>query len=204
MRRSLGCKKPLPPAPRSDAITVTDRDGVGDPDGLDRLWTPHRMAYLRGQGKPADESVDQCPFCRAQGVPDADGLVVRRGSTAYVVLNLFPYAAGHLLICPYRHIADYTDASAEEVVEMAELTRQSMRVIRSVSAAQGFNIGMNQGAAGGAGIAAHLHQHVVPRWAGDANFLAVVGRTKAMPELLENTRALLADAWIDGGTAPGR
>jgi ATP adenylyltransferase len=166
------------------------------------------MAYLRGHGKPDNESVEECPFCRAPGLSDEEGLVVRRGSTAYVVLNLFPYAAGHLLVCPYRHIADYTDASADEVVEVAELTRQSMRVIRSVSAAQGFNIGINQGAAGGAGIAAHLHQHVVPRWAGDANFLAVVGRTKAMPELLEDTRVLLADAWdaagVDGGSASGR
>eukprot|EP01032_Pedospumella_encystans_P001878 gene1878-biopygen1618 len=99
------------------------------------------------------------------------------------------------MVCPYRHLADYTETTDEEAAEIADLTRQAMRVIRSVSGAGGFNIGMNQGAVAGAGIAAHLHQHVVPRWTGDQNFMPIIGRTKTLPELLTDTRSLLADAW---------
>jgi len=101
------------------------------------------------------------------------------------------------MVCPYRHIADYTDATDAEVVAIADLTRSAMRVIRSVSGAGGFNLGMNQGHIAGAGIAAHLHQHVVPRWPGDQNFMPIIGRTKTLPELLSDTRALLAEAWTD-------
>jgi ATP adenylyltransferase len=169
--------------------------GVGQPDELDRLWTPHRMAYIRGENKPADGSAGECPFCRVPSLPDEDGLVVHRGELAYVVLNLYPYAPGHLMVCPFRHVADYTETSDQEAGEIADLTRQGMRVIRSVSGAEGFNIGMNQGHIAGAGIAAHLHQHVVPRWPGDQNFMPIIGRTKTLPELLVDTRRLLADAW---------
>ena len=112
-----------------------------------------------------------------------------------MILNLYPYNAGHLLICPYRHVSDYTDLDEAELLEVAELTRTAMRVIREVSRPAGFNLGMNQGEIAGAGIAAHLHQHVVPRWQGDANFLPIIGRTKAVPILLADTRALYADAW---------
>ncbi|MET0953640.1 MAG: HIT domain-containing protein [Aeromicrobium sp.] len=171
------------------------QDGVGNADGLDRLWTPHRMAYIRGASKPADASSGECPFCRIPTLPDEEGLVVRRGDLAYAVLNLYPYAPGHLMICPYRHIADYTETTDEEAAEIARLTKQAMRVIRSVSGAAGFNIGMNQGHIAGAGIAAHLHQHVVPRWPGDQNFMPIIGRTKTMPELLADTRRLFAEAW---------
>jgi ATP adenylyltransferase len=115
------------------------------------------------------------------------------------VLNLYPYNPGHLMICPYRHVADYSDLDAEETVELATTTQTAMRVIRQVSSAHGFNLGMNQGGAAGAGIAAHLHQHVVPRWGGDANFMPVIGRTKVMPQLLADTRDLLAEAWSKQG-----
>ncbi|MGH3445487.1 MAG: HIT family protein [Nocardioidaceae bacterium] len=172
------------------------QDGVGEPDGIERLWTPYRMAYIRGENKPADSSPGQCPFCRVPTLEDAEGLVVRRGDAAYVVLNLYPYSPGHLMICPYRHVADYTDLDDAETAEVARLTRSAMRTIRAVSRAHGFNIGMNQGAVAGAGISAHLHQHVVPRWAGDQNFLPIIGRTRALPELLADTRVLLADAWV--------
>jgi ATP adenylyltransferase len=172
------------------------QDGVGRPDGWDRLWTPHRMAYIKGENKPADaEPGEGCPFCRAPTLPDADSLVVARGAVAYVVLNLYPYAAGHLMVCPYRHVSDYTDLDDAETAEVAALTKRSMTVLRKVSGAHGFNIGMNQGAVAGAGIAAHLHQHVVPRWGGDTNFMPIVGRTKVLPQLLGDTRKLLADAW---------
>lgn len=177
-------------------------DHPGEPDGLERLWTPHRMVYIGGQDKPADATPGECPFCAVPARSDEDGLVVARGEHAYVVLNLYPYNAGHLLVCPYRHVADYTDLTSDEVVEVAELTRTAMTVVRAVSAPHGFNLGMNQGAVAGAGIAAHLHQHVVPRWAGDANFLPVVGRTKALPQLLSQTRELFAAAWPGAHTAP--
>jgi ATP adenylyltransferase len=175
---------------------VLRQDGIGEHDELDRLWTPYRMAYIRGENKPADGSAGQCPFCRI-GASDDDeaALVVHRGRTAYVVLNLYPYAPGHLMVCPYRHVADYTDLDEAETAEVADLTQRSMRALRSVSQAQGFNIGMNQGAVAGAGIAAHLHQHVVPRWSGDQNFMPIIGRTKTLPQLLTETRALLAGAW---------
>ncbi|WP_066462376.1 HIT family protein [Sanguibacter suarezii] len=167
----------------------------GVPDGLERLWTPHRMVYIGGQDKPADSTAASCPFCTIPARDDADALIVARGSVAYVVLNLYPYNSGHLLVCPYRHVADYTELTPAEVAEVAELTRTAMRVVREVSAPHGFNLGMNQGEVAGAGIAAHLHQHVVPRWAGDANFLPVVAQTKALPQLLSQTRDLLAAAW---------
>ena len=169
---------------------------AGEPDGFERLWTPHRMAYIRGEGKPADKGAGPgCPFCRVAHVSDEEGLVVARGDVAFVVLNLYPYNAGHLLVCPYRHVADYTDLTPDEVAEVAELTRTAMRVVREVSTPAGFNLGMNQGEVAGAGIDAHLHQHVVPRWRGDANFLPVVARTRAVPELLADTRERLAAAW---------
>jgi ATP adenylyltransferase len=171
------------------------QDGVGEADGLERLWTPYRMAYIRGENKPADGSEGECPFCRIPGLEDEAGLVVRRGSTAYVVLNLYPYAPGHLMVVPYRHVADYVDTTDEEVAEITALTKQALRTLARTSHAEGFNVGMNQGAAGGAGIAAHLHQHVVPRWVGDQNFMPVIGHTKTLPQLLQDTRQLLADAW---------
>jgi len=171
------------------------QDGAGDPDQLERLWTPYRMAYIRGDERPSGAGEEECPFCRIPGLDDAEGLVVHRGETAYVVLNLFPYAAGHLMVCPYRHIPDYTDTTDEEVVEIGALTKRAMTVLRSVSRAEGFNLGMNQGHAGGAGIRSHLHQHVVPRWVGDSNFMPIIGRTRTMPQLLDETRTLLAQAW---------
>ncbi|WP_343035227.1 HIT domain-containing protein [Cellulomonas septica] len=181
----------------------TDEPGdlAGVPDGFERLWTPHRMAYIGGQDKPTDADAGPgCPFCRIPALSDEDGLVVARGETAYVVMNLYPYNSGHVLVCPYRHVADYTDLTDAEVAEVAALTRTAMRVLRAVSGPHGFNLGMNQGDVAGAGIAAHLHQHVVPRWGGDSNFLPIVGRSRALPELLGDTRARLAAAWPGAGT----
>jgi ATP adenylyltransferase len=177
------------------------RDAVLDevsqivPDGLQRLWMPHRMAYIKGEGKPADGSEVECPFCEIPKLSDADGLIVARGTDVYAVLNLYPYNSGHLMVVPYRHVADYTDLTEPETAELAEFTKRSMRALRDASQAQGFNIDMNMGGVAGAGIAAHLHQHVVPRWGGDANFMPVVGRTKVLPQLLADTRVVLADAW---------
>lgn len=173
-------------------------EGVDDPGLADmwtRLWTPHRMAYLRGENRPTPTNDVECPFCRVPRGEDAVGLIVARGQWVYAVLNLYPYTAGHLLVCPYRHVPDYTDLTQDEVTEFSGFTAHAMRALRLVSNAPGFNIGMNQGSAAGAGIAAHLHQHVVPRWNGDANFMPIIGRTKTMPALLEDTRELVAAAW---------
>jgi ATP adenylyltransferase len=102
------------------------------------------------------------------------------------------------MVCPYRHVADYSELTPTEVAELGAFTQAAMRALRACSRAQGFNIGMNQGAIAGAGIAGHLHQHVVPRWGGDTNFMPVIGGVKTMPQLLEETRALVADAWQSG------
>ena len=178
--------------------------GAGEADGLDRLWTPHRLAYITGEGRPEGgyEKPAGCPFCVAPGLPEGESLVVARGLLVYAVLNLYPYNPGHLLVCPYRHVADYTDLTAGETAELGELTKQAMTALRTASGAHGFNIGMNQGTVAGAGIAAHLHQHVVPRWGGDANFLPIIGQTKALPMLLEDVRSRLAAAWPGAGSAP--
>ena len=159
--------------------------GAGAPDAFRRLWSPHRMAYIKGEGKPAGD--DDCPFCVVPGLPDRDGLVLARGSTVFALLNLYPYNSGHLMVVPYRHVADYTELDTGEAAELAVFTQRAMRAVRHASNAQGFNIGMNQGVVAGAGIAAHLHQHVVPRWGGDTNFMPVVGKTRVMPELLADT-----------------
>lgn len=177
-------------------MDTVEQDGAGTPDGWERLWTPHRMAYLRGEGRPSGAgSDDGCPFCRIPGLPDAEGLVVARGELVFAVLNLYPYNAGHLLVVPYRHVSDYTELTAAEVVEVAAQTQVALQTLRTVSGAQGFNVGMNLGSVAGAGIAAHLHQHVVPRWGGDTNLMPVVGRTKVLPQLLGETRRMLAEAW---------
>ena len=178
---------------------------AGEPDGLERLWTPHRMAYIKGESKPtgADDDPVGCPFCEMPKLSDHDGLIVARGALTFVVLNKYPYNAGHLMVCPYRHVPDYTDLDDAEVAELGESTQRAMRVIRKVSGAHGFNIGMNQGTVAGAGIAGHLHQHVVPRWGGDGNFMPIIARTRVLPELLPDTRQLLADTWNQALRTPG-
>jgi ATP adenylyltransferase len=153
------------------------------------------MAYIKGQDKPEDDEEPGCPFCRIPLLDDKTGLIVARGEVVFAVLNLYPYNPGHLMVVPYRHVADYTELTVEETREVAEFTQHAMKVIREVSGAHGFNIGLNQGVIAGAGIAAHLHQHLVPRWGGDANFMPVIGQTKVLPQLLGETRDLLADAW---------
>ena len=176
-------------------VELEHQDGVGTPDRWARLWTPHRMAYVtaRGQGASAPES--GCPFDRIPTLPDAEGLVVARGVLVYAVLNLYPYNPGHLMVVPFRHVADYTELETEERIELGEFTSRAITVLRSVSRPHGFNIGINAGESAGAGIAAHLHKHVVPRWGGDANFMPVIGGTKVLPQLLGETRELLAAAW---------
>ena len=166
-------------------------------DTVERLWTPQRMTYVlrNSEDRPTKPKSKECPFCAGPKKSDEDGLIAWRGTHVFAIMNLYPYGPGHMLVCPYRHISGYIDATDEEVAEMAELTRTAIRVLTDVSHPQGFNIGMNQGAAGGAGIAAHLHQHVLPRWVGDTNFLPIVAGVRAVPQLLSDGRDLLADAW---------
>ena len=169
-----------------------EQQGAGLQDAFARLYTPHRMAYIQGEGKPEG---DGCPFCEIPSLSDEQGLIVARGEVAYAVLNLYPYNSGHLMLVPYRHVAGYDELTEPEAHEIAQLTQHALRALRRASGAQGFNVGMNLGVVGGAGIAAHLHQHVVPRWGGDTNFMPVVGQTKVLPQLLPDTRDLLAQAW---------
>jgi ATP adenylyltransferase len=166
----------------------------GVPDNYQRLWTPHRLVYIQNGQQPKKE---ECPFCLAPQGSDEDGLIVFRGETCFVLLNLFPYNSGHLLVCTYRHVAGYDDTTTEEAAEMAALSKRGMQVLRKVARAQGFNVGMNQGELAGAGIAEHLHQHIVPRWANDSNFFPIIAQTKAIPRLLGEVRAEIQKAWLD-------
>lgn len=170
------------------------------PDAYQRLWTPYRIAYLQ-QGQMPGEA--ECPFCLAPAMSDEQALIVARGEHAYVLLNLFPYNSGHLLVCPYRHVATYDLATTDEVAEIAALTQTAMRVIAASAGNDGFNIGMNQGRVAGAGIAEHLHQHIVPRWALDANFFPIIARTKSVPRLLGEVRDEIAAVWTASGEPGG-
>jgi ATP adenylyltransferase len=163
-------------------------------DGFERLWTPHRMAYIIGE-RPSDQPGEGCPFCAVTGKSDAEGLIVHRGQSCYVVMNLFPYNPGHVLVCPYRHVSLYIDLTDEETLEFGALTKASIASLEASSSPMGYNIGINQGAVAGAGVCAHLHQHIVPRWRGDSNFLPIIGQTKALPMLLEDVRQRLVDGW---------
>ena len=163
-------------------------------DGLERLWAPHRMAYVSDDR----DSDDGCPFCRIPSLSDEDGLVVARGDAVYAVLNNHPYNPGHLMVVPYRHVAGLEDLDAAETAGLADFTRRAVLAIRAASSPHGFNVGLNLGGVAGGSLAAHLHQHVVPRWGGDANFMTVVGDTKVMPQLLAETRELLAATWATG------
>jgi len=156
------------------------------------------MAYIKGEGKPGPGNISsECPFCRIVEMDDTEALVIARGEMVYAVLNLYPYNPGHLMVVPFRHVADYPDLTVEETAELAAFTQRAMLAIRRAAAPHGFNIGINQGAIAGAGIAAHLHQHIVPRWGGDANFMPVIGGTKVLPQLLAETRTLLVNAWTE-------
>jgi ATP adenylyltransferase len=160
------------------------------------------MAYVKGE-TPRAKNGQSCPFCTAPNLKgdgevsaDAAGLIVHRGEQAYVLMNMFPYNSGHVLICPYQHISLYEDLTSEVREEIGELTARALKTLRQVLTPAGFNLGINQGDAAGAGIAAHLHQHIVPRWNGDANFMPVIAQTKAIPRLLEDMRQQLALAFV--------
>jgi ATP adenylyltransferase len=155
------------------------------------------MAYITGEDRGPD---DGCVFCVAPGIPEEDSLVVATGDLVYAVLNLYPYNAGHLLLCPYRHVANYDDLTIEEMAELSAMMQTAIRTLRSVAAAQGFNLGVNQGRIAGAGIEEHLHQHIVPRWGQDSNFFPIIARTKAIPQILGEMRDQLRSEWPSAST----
>ena len=172
-----------------------EQEGVGVPDALQRLWTPHRMAYIKGENKPEGSESDGCPFCRLPSLDDADALIVARGGLVYGVLNLYPYNPGHLMVVPYRRVAELENLSEAESAELMAFTQKAIRVMKGVSRPHGFNVGLNLGTSAGGSLAEHLHMHVVPRWGGDANFITVIGGAKVIPQLLRDTRELLANEW---------
>ncbi len=173
-------------------------------DRLQRLWTPYRMSYIIGEVKESrsDPAEDQRgsagskrPFTDIPNLSDEDGLVVARGELVYAVLNLYPYNPGHLMVVPYRQVSELEDLTAAETAELMAFTQKAIRVMKGVSNPDGFNVGLNLGRSAGGSLAEHLHMHVVPRWSGDANFITVIGDTKVVPQLLSDTRALLATEW---------
>jgi len=174
--------------------SLIDR-GVGDPDRLQRLWTPHRMNYIVSSPRSGGSPESKEPFTDIPTMSDEDGLVVARGDLVYAVLNLYPYNPGHLMVVPYRRVSELEDLTDAESAELMAFTQRAIRVIKSVSRPDGFNVGLNLGKSAGGSLADHLHMHVVPRWSGDANFITVVGQTKVVPQLLRDTRALLAAEW---------
>ncbi len=156
---------------------------------VDNLWAPWRLEYVAGD-KP-----DGCVLCAKQSDDDREAHVVARGEHAFAVLNLYPYNNGHVMVVPYRHIADLTDLTTAESDECQRMLERGIRAARAVMGPGGFNVGLNLGEAAGAGIAGHLHWHLVPRWQGDTNFMPVLADVRVMPQHLDTTWQLLRDAW---------
>jgi ATP adenylyltransferase len=156
-----------------------------------QLWAPWRMDFIRSRKEPG------CFMCRIVaegGAKDAENLVVHRGEHGLLVMNRYPYCCGHLLVAPYRHVATLGDLTAEERRETLELACLGQRLLAAVAKPDGFNLGINEGSAAGAGLKDHLHLHVVPRWEGDTNFMPVAAGVRVMPQALEEMRAALAGA----------
>jgi ATP adenylyltransferase len=157
---------------------------------MKQLWAPWRLEYIQ----QADD-LPACVFCTAASPPDDDGLVVHRGELAFVLLNRFPYASGHLMVAPFRHVGELAELTQDEVVEIHSLTTAGLGALAETMRPQGYNLGWNLGRIAGAGVVDHIHEHVVPRWAGDTNFMPVLADVKVMPEHLADTRRKLAAAW---------
>ncbi len=155
-----------------------------------RLWAPWRLQYLKG------DRPDECIFCTRPAMGDDQrALIAHRGSSCYVILNAFPYATGHLMVAPYGHVSDLRELDGEAAAELMSLTQRSLGAVKQVYGPEGFNVGMNLGEVAGAGFAGHVHQHIVPRWKGDTNFMPVVGDTLVLPEVLADSWGRLRDAF---------
>ena len=157
---------------------------------MQRMWSPWRSKYL---ASGVDSQADSCVFCHIAADPEQDetNFVLHRAEHAFVVLNLYPYITGHLMIVPYLHTSEFDSLAKEISDEMMDLTKRAQTALREVYSPSGFNMGMNLGAAAGAGIADHLHIHMLPRWSGDTNFMTTVGESRVIPEALEDTFAKL-------------
>ncbi len=155
-----------------------------------QLWAPWRLEYVQA----ADEQPG-CVFCRALELPDEEALVVHRGERAFVLLNKYPYSPGHLMVAPRRHEGEFGALAADEALEVHGLASLALGVLAQTMRPQGFNLGWNLGRIAGAGVVDHVHLHVVPRWAGDTNFMPVLADVKVLPEALSESRAKLAGAW---------
>ena len=155
----------------------------------ERLWAPWRLEYI----EHAHEQ-DGCVFCYALAAGD-EGLVVHRGRLAFVLLNRFPYTSGHLMVAPVRHVGEYGELEDDEALELHALTRSALGALAQAYAPQGYNVGWNLGRVAGAGVLDHIHLHVVPRWAGDTNFMPVLADVRVIPEALADTRRRLAELW---------
>ena len=158
---------------------------------MKQLWAPWRLEYV----EQADGEGD-CVFCDAASADDDEGrLVVHRGDKAFVLLNKFPYSSGHVMVAPYRHVGEFGDLGDDEALEIHRLAERGIAALAETYGPQGYNLGWNLGRIAGAGIVDHVHLHVVPRWAGDTNFMPVLADVKVMPEHLDDTRGRLAEAW---------
>jgi ATP adenylyltransferase len=155
----------------------------------ERLWAPWRLQYIRG------EKSDECIFCTKPALDDESALIVRRGDRCFVMLNAYPYTSGHVMVAPYEHTADLAAIDEATALDLMTLMQESIRAIRAAYSPEGFNVGANLGTAAGAGVADHLHFHVVPRWEGDTNFMSVIGEVRVLPESLEDTQRTLKEAF---------
>jgi ATP adenylyltransferase len=158
-------------------------------------FTPWRMAYIKGDTAPKDGSCVLCALHQAAAAADASNLVLHRGEHCYVVLNRYPYNTAHMMVVPYAHTDDLPGLDAAAAAELFDLTRRAVAILNAEYAPHGCNLGMNMGHAAGAGIAEHLHMHVLPRWQGDTNFMPLIGGTKLVPEALEQTYMRLQPAF---------
>ena len=155
------------------------------------LWAPWRIDYIRGERPDI-----KCEFCHAAASEDdQQALVLARGSSCFVIMNRYPYTSGHLMVCPNRHLHDFNELTTSELTEIMSYTQKAIATLRTCMTPQGFNVGFNLGEAAGAGIADHIHLHIVPRWSGDTNFMPVLAHTRVMPEALDQTWKLLVQNW---------
>ncbi|MGI9021393.1 MAG: HIT family protein [Solirubrobacterales bacterium] len=161
----------------------------------ERIWAPWRLAYVKDASK---DSADECIFCvKPAAEDDEDNLIVHRGERCFVILNLYPYTNGHLMVAPYEHIASLPELGADTIAEMMALAQRAMRLLESTYEPHGYNVGFNQGRVAGAGVEHHIHMHVVPRWGGDTNFMPVLADVRVMPQTLEGTYEALRGGFDD-------
>jgi ATP adenylyltransferase len=165
-------------------------------DGYQRMWTPHRMVYVNEDHKEF-RTKEECVFCDKLLMDDETALIVFRTDLSMVIMNLYPYNSGHIMVIPKRHIAAYDELTPEELVDFTNLTIKAVKAVKETLKPDGLNLGINQGRVAGAGIAAHLHQHIIPRWLGDANFFPLVAQTRIVGTLLSEQRDKLAQWFND-------